>query len=170
MHFLRSEILTAVVRSNISLPSSQSKNKPSKSATYFTLVSCLTYSSNMKMEATYSSVMSVDFQRTARHCIPQERPLTLPVVIICDLEISMGNFGGVPWSCSTTFWAYTEVAIFRANECMGQKNASLSLHPASWLKLCACLFPWLPWWCAGDKWGCLLQRNSTIFLDQIYIL
>jgi hypothetical protein len=37
------------------------------------LVSCLAYSPNLKMEATCSSETSVDFQRTTRHYIPEER-------------------------------------------------------------------------------------------------
>jgi hypothetical protein len=41
----------------------------------FALVFCLTYSSNLKLEATCSSESSVDFQRTARHYIPEDRPL-----------------------------------------------------------------------------------------------
>jgi hypothetical protein len=44
-------------------------------ATCFTLVSCLAYSSTMKMEATCSSETSVDFQRTTRHYIPEDKTL-----------------------------------------------------------------------------------------------
>jgi hypothetical protein len=40
-------------------------------ATCFTLVYCFAYSSTLKMEAAYSSEMSVDFQRY----IPEDRPL-----------------------------------------------------------------------------------------------
>jgi hypothetical protein len=43
-------------------------------ATCFTVVSCLAYST-LKMEATRSSETSVDFQRTTRHYIPEERTL-----------------------------------------------------------------------------------------------
>jgi hypothetical protein len=42
-------------------------------ATYFTLVSRLAYSSTLKMEATCSSVTSVDFQRATRRYIPEDR-------------------------------------------------------------------------------------------------
>jgi hypothetical protein len=38
--------------------------------TCFTVVSCLAYSSTLKTEARCSSETSYDFQRTARHCIP----------------------------------------------------------------------------------------------------
>jgi hypothetical protein len=38
-----------------------------------TLVSCLAYSSTIKMEATYSSEKSVDFQQTTPHYIQQDR-------------------------------------------------------------------------------------------------
>jgi hypothetical protein len=69
-------------RRNISPSSSGSKSKPSKKpvwsmklATCFMLVSCLAYSSTLKMKATYSSEMSVSFQRTAWRHIPAERTL-----------------------------------------------------------------------------------------------
>jgi hypothetical protein len=41
----------------------------------FTLVSCLAYSSTLKMEATYSSETSVDFRRTTWRYIPEDRTL-----------------------------------------------------------------------------------------------
>jgi hypothetical protein len=41
----------------------------------FTLVPCLTYCSNVKMEATCSFEASVDFQRPKRHYIPEDRTL-----------------------------------------------------------------------------------------------
>jgi hypothetical protein len=41
----------------------------------FTLVSCLAYSSALKMEATCSSEAPVDFQWTTRRCIPEDRIL-----------------------------------------------------------------------------------------------
>jgi hypothetical protein len=42
-------------------------------ATCFTLVSCLAYSSTLKMEVTCSSETSVDFQRTTQRYIPKDR-------------------------------------------------------------------------------------------------
>jgi hypothetical protein len=45
----------------------------------FTLVSCLAYSSTLKMEAKCSSETSVDFQRTTRHYIPEDRTLQICV-------------------------------------------------------------------------------------------
>jgi hypothetical protein len=42
---------------------------------WFMMVSCLIYSSNLKMEATCSSVTSVDFHRTTWHYIPEDRTL-----------------------------------------------------------------------------------------------
>jgi hypothetical protein len=42
---------------------------------WFMLVSCLVYSSTLKMEATCSSVTSVDFRRITWHYIPEERTL-----------------------------------------------------------------------------------------------
>jgi hypothetical protein len=44
-------------------------------ATYFTLVSCLAYSSTLKMEATCSFETSVDFLRATRRYIPEGRTL-----------------------------------------------------------------------------------------------
>jgi hypothetical protein len=41
----------------------------------FTLISCLVYSSTFKIEAIYSSEMSVEFQRTTRRYIPHDRIL-----------------------------------------------------------------------------------------------
>lgn len=43
--------------------------------TYFILVSWLAYSFTVEVEATYSWKMSVDFQFTMQHCIPQDRTL-----------------------------------------------------------------------------------------------
>jgi hypothetical protein len=40
----------------------------------FTLVSFMDYTSNLKMETTYFSETSVDFQRTTRCCIPEDIP------------------------------------------------------------------------------------------------
>jgi hypothetical protein len=42
-------------------------------ATYFTLVSCLAYSSTLRMEATCSCETSVDFKRTTRRYITEDR-------------------------------------------------------------------------------------------------
>jgi hypothetical protein len=44
-------------------------------ATRFTLLSCLAYSSTLQMEAVCSSETSVDFQRTTRRYIPEDRTL-----------------------------------------------------------------------------------------------
>jgi hypothetical protein len=41
----------------------------------FALASCWAYSSTLKMEATCSYEMLVDFQRTIRRYIPEEIPL-----------------------------------------------------------------------------------------------
>jgi hypothetical protein len=44
-------------------------------ATCSTLVSCLNFSSILKMEATFSSETSVEFQQTTRRYVPQDRAL-----------------------------------------------------------------------------------------------
>jgi hypothetical protein len=51
------------------------KQRESLFATCFTLVSCLSYSSTLKMEVTCSSETSVDFRRTTRRYIPEDRAL-----------------------------------------------------------------------------------------------
>jgi hypothetical protein len=53
----------------ISQPRNQNKDLL---ATWFTVVSFLTYSSTLKMEATCSFEMPVDFQRTTRRYIPED--------------------------------------------------------------------------------------------------
>jgi hypothetical protein len=47
----------------------------SKLAACFMLVSCLTYSSTLKMDAICSSETCVEFHRTTRHYIPEGRTL-----------------------------------------------------------------------------------------------
>jgi hypothetical protein len=53
----------------------------SKLNSCFTLVSCLAYSSSLKMEGTYSSETSVDFQRAARRYIPEDGTLHIEYLI-----------------------------------------------------------------------------------------
>jgi hypothetical protein len=48
----------------------------------FTLVSCRAYCSNLKMEATCSSKTPVDFQRTTRRYIPEDRTLDMGYVLL----------------------------------------------------------------------------------------
>jgi hypothetical protein len=49
------------------------------------LFPCLAYSSNLKMEATCSSETSVDFQRTARRYIPEDKTLKWRWELIGDI-------------------------------------------------------------------------------------
>jgi hypothetical protein len=53
----------------------QAASKPASLATCFVPVSCLAYTSTLKMEATYSSEMSVDFQQTTQPYNPEDRTL-----------------------------------------------------------------------------------------------
>jgi hypothetical protein len=55
----------------------RSKQVPGRAllATCFMLVSCSAYSFTLKMEATYSSETSVDFQRDTRRYLPEDRTL-----------------------------------------------------------------------------------------------
>jgi hypothetical protein len=64
-------------RRNMSPPSSGSKNKPSKNllATFFMLVTFLTSSSTLNMEATCSSKTLVGFRWTTRRYIKEDRTL-----------------------------------------------------------------------------------------------
>lgn len=41
--------------------------------TCFILISCVAYSVTMKMKATYSSIKSADFQRTAQRYTPEDK-------------------------------------------------------------------------------------------------
>jgi hypothetical protein len=50
-------------------------------ATYFTVVSCLAYSSTLKMEVTCYSEESVDFQVTTQRYIPENRNIRKYVLI-----------------------------------------------------------------------------------------
>jgi hypothetical protein len=68
----------------MSIPSSGSKNKPSKKPSWkqvasrtfaFTLVSFSAYSPTLKIEATCSSEMLVHFQRTTWRYVPEDRTL-----------------------------------------------------------------------------------------------
>jgi hypothetical protein len=47
-------------------------------ATFSILISCLTYSANLKTKATCSSEISVDFQRATRRGVPYDRTPQLP--------------------------------------------------------------------------------------------
>jgi hypothetical protein len=60
---------------NISPPSSESKNKPSKKPPALSLAYCSAYFSTLKMEAICSSETSVDFQRTTQRYIPEDSTL-----------------------------------------------------------------------------------------------
>jgi hypothetical protein len=66
-------------RRNMSPPSSGSNSKPSEIPAWSwqqaILVSCLVYSSNLKIVAIYSSEKSVDFQRTTQRYTPEDRTL-----------------------------------------------------------------------------------------------
>jgi hypothetical protein len=64
---------------DITLCSPLKVNKRFRERAAFTLVSCLAYSFNLKMEVTCFSEMSVDFHQTTRHYIPEDR--TLPQMI-----------------------------------------------------------------------------------------
>jgi hypothetical protein len=56
----------------------------------FMLGSCLVYSSTLKMEATCSIETSVDFQRTARRYIPEDRISVLEIEDMSSIPF-MGN-------------------------------------------------------------------------------
>jgi hypothetical protein len=51
------------------------RNRRMESSTCFILVSCFIYSSILKIEATCSSKMSVEFQQNTRRYIPEDRTL-----------------------------------------------------------------------------------------------
>jgi hypothetical protein len=57
----------------------------------FTLVSCLAYSSILKMESTYSSETSVDFQRTTRRYVPEDRTCSATMSFLYVPNIHLNN-------------------------------------------------------------------------------
>jgi hypothetical protein len=59
--------------------------------TCFMLVSCLAYSSTLKMEATCSSETSVDFQRTTVRCIPEDKLFIITTVRTSDPTRKYGD-------------------------------------------------------------------------------
>jgi hypothetical protein len=63
----------------------------------FTLLSCSTYFSTLKMEATCSSRTSIDFQRTTRRYIPEDRTLHTAQRRIIPWQWIM-NLINVEWS------------------------------------------------------------------------
>jgi hypothetical protein len=68
-------------RKSMSTLPSESKNKPQQAllATFLTLISCLSYSSSLKMEAKFSSEISVDIQRTTWRYISEDtKPILGP--------------------------------------------------------------------------------------------
>jgi hypothetical protein len=61
----------------------------------FMLVSCSAYSLTLKMEATHSSETSVEFQRTTRHYVPEDRTLHNTTVRTSNPTISILFLGFV---------------------------------------------------------------------------
>jgi hypothetical protein len=73
-------VRTAIVFENIPMKHTRGFNFHSRVLSFglppaFMLVSCVAYSSALKMEATCSSETSVNFHRTARSYIPEDRIL-----------------------------------------------------------------------------------------------
>jgi hypothetical protein len=76
-------------------PTFRRKNMTSMLATCFMFVSCLAYSSIAKMEATYSSLMSFGFQRTARPYITENRTLNKYVFTASFDCIYLETYNGI---------------------------------------------------------------------------
>jgi hypothetical protein len=77
-------------------------NKPALLATCFTLYSLLDHSSTLKKEAICSSESLVDFQRTTRRYIPEERTLHIKLIYFivpstmqpfCSLDLTLLQHG-----------------------------------------------------------------------------
>jgi hypothetical protein len=56
----------------------------------FTLVSCVAYSSTLKMKATCFPETSVDFQRTTRRYIPEDRTLCTEEFLVSTVDPNTG--------------------------------------------------------------------------------
>jgi hypothetical protein len=76
-------------------------------ATCFMLVSCLAYSSTLKMAAKRSSETSVDFQQTAWDYIPDDRTLHSHNQYFWAIEI-MGWTNSESGRCVFMFWGSKE--------------------------------------------------------------
>jgi hypothetical protein len=63
---------------------------------YFMLVSCLAYSLILKIEAVFSSKVSVDFQRPTWHYIPKDRTLHEKLCTYFFLETNHRGLSGIP--------------------------------------------------------------------------
>jgi hypothetical protein len=80
IYFVGCEVLTTVVVKScifwdIMLCIPLNETSPKAGSPAFRLVSCVAYSSTLKMEATCSSETSVDFQQTTQCYIPEDRAL-----------------------------------------------------------------------------------------------
>jgi hypothetical protein len=84
LRFVGFDVLTAVVMKSSILWNIT----PPCLSPAFTLVSCLAYSSTLKMEVTCSSETSVDFQLTTRRYIPEFRTLQDK---ICSEKVNLGQ-------------------------------------------------------------------------------
>jgi hypothetical protein len=98
-------------RRNMSSPSSGSKNKPSRKALLavcFTLVSCLAYSSTLKMEVACFSETLVDSQQTIRRYFSQDISSSFfgPKLFLKASVLNTCNvYSSLKW---TTFHTYPE--------------------------------------------------------------
>jgi hypothetical protein len=118
----------------------------------FELVSCLAYSFSMKMEATCSSVTSVDFQWTTRYDISEDRTLHNHC---CEnlKSYTVIHYGEVYLSQCLTIWEATDqedqtpLYPILPSQVQGQEHHSmllkLSLLPAScWFLAWLIFWPW----------------------------
>jgi hypothetical protein len=110
MSVLGFEVLTAVVMKNsifrdITPCSPLKVNRRFGETCLIHLVSCLAYSSSMKMKETYPSETSVDFQQNTRHYIPEDRIFhrvycfscglfsALHIFVLCETDITIVKVG-----------------------------------------------------------------------------
>jgi hypothetical protein len=68
----------------LGLKSNQEENSIKHASSKYVLVSYFTYPTTLKMEAKYSSEQSVDFQRSARRYIAENKTLGIYIYIITD--------------------------------------------------------------------------------------
>jgi hypothetical protein len=83
----------------------------------FTLISCLAYSSALKMEATCSSETSVDFQRAKRCYIPEDRTLRIKTSL-------------TKWHQKTLYFHQTFILHW---ECRKTATAQLPIRVLAWI-------------------------------------
>jgi hypothetical protein len=144
------------------------KRQHSLLVTCFTLVSCLAYSSTLKMEGTPSSETWVDFQRTIWRYVPENRTLQLvKQITLSALRLPCAKLHGTLycdtrrnavmnairitvnwWDLHSTWWRYIQTRRFGKLLTLLQKGSSYApiftfeMLTSSWLHVLIMNWKW----------------------------